>query len=868
MRIVRFRMYGYKRLIPGLGKDTIEIEFKNNNTICIINGPNGIGKSTILNAMTPLPDTNDNFVEGKNAGKTIVYDNGYSIDIQNNVKNGTRQTSKAYMSKHGIELNPTGNISSYKDLLFSEFGLDPCYVPLTSLSNDDKGIATKTPSVRKKIFNSLLSNMEVYNNINKTMVKRSNIFKSMINNITSKIASIGDDSKLTSLLTRIENELNVLETNKNNIIKSIAESEANIKSLDPTAEIQTNYEKVNNNIQSLRKELDNIKNMTSDIPSYKVYYQYKVEELCKILDNTKINNEKYINMEKDISKEVDKLLNTQQEELQFHQTKVARLNGLKADVDFDKLQEELSSLVYNINKLSKVLKDNNVYNLSSSKLYYLSDKLSLAKDQIEILKSEDYYYDYIKEVVYNEESTIFYIDNKIKMHNDNISKIDEEINTLSAYANNLEEFKVLEKFKDLIPKECENTNNCELCKKINTIQLNEYYSIKDKLNHLITEKDNNTRSLNKYITYKKIEDQVYNIEKSISSVYNEYNDNRNLESTGADSLVNKDIIIDEINRIRELGNYKNRLESLEIEYSKKSADYELYKNKLDLIKEVEEDIKILDSRLDNITQSIEINNEKLVKIRECIEKGTKQISELSNILEYKKKIEEYENQISLEMKTLSVLEHSMSDINIHLKNIEDNNARLSEIYNTIKTKTSDKERIKYSLSMLEEYNTELSIYKEKYDMIETIKYYSSPTTGIQTLFMKLYMSNTLNICNDILSKMFNGELLLDEYVINENEFRIPCINNNMYIDDISSMSSSQVSMISMIISMVLLKQSSSEFNIVRLDEIDAGLDTNNRIQFVNTCMELIKILEIDQVIMVSHNMMELNSINIDLIEIR
>ena len=154
-------------------------------------------------------------------------------------------------------------------------------------------------------------------------------------------------------------------------------------------------------------------------------------------------------------------------------------------------------------------------------------------------------------------------------------------------------------------------------------------------------------------------------------------------------------------------------------------------------------------------------------------------------------------------------------------------------------------------------------------MIETIKYYSSPTTGIQTLFMKLYMNNTLNICNEILQKMFNGNLVLDEYVINENEFRIPCINNNMYIDDISSMSSSQVSMLSMIISMVLLKQSSSIFNIVRFDEIDAGLDTNNRIEFVNNiCNRLINVLEIDQVIMISHNMMELNSANIELIEIK
>ena len=113
MKMVSFSMYGYKRLLPGLGKDNIRIDFKNNNTICIINGPNGIGKSTILNAMTPLPDTNDNFVEGKDAGKVFIYDNGYSIAIQNNVKNGVRQTSKAFISKNGIELNPTLTTAVY-----------------------------------------------------------------------------------------------------------------------------------------------------------------------------------------------------------------------------------------------------------------------------------------------------------------------------------------------------------------------------------------------------------------------------------------------------------------------------------------------------------------------------------------------------------------------------------------------------------------------------------------------------------------------------------------------------------------------------------------------------------------------------------
>ena len=862
MKMVSFSMYGYKRLLPGLGKDNIRIDFKNNNTICIINGPNGIGKSTILNAMTPLPDTNDNFVEGKDAGKVFIYDNGYSIAIQNNVKNGVRQTSKAFISKNGIELNPTGNISSYKDLLYSEFGLDPCYISLTSLSNDDKGIAMKTPSVRKKFFNGLLSNMEVYNNINKTMVKRSNIFKSMINNITTKISSIGDESKLSSLLSGIENELNVLEVNKNNLIKSIAEDEAKIKSLDPSAEIQTTYDKKNNNISQLKIEFDRITAILNNNTNYKSYSNLSYEELSNTLNSLKVSYERNSNLEKEISNEVTKLLDTQQEELQFHQTKIARLNSLKADIDFDKLEAELQLLKSTIYNLEKILKDNNVDNLKSSDLYYLSDKLFMVKEQIELLKEEDFYNEYIEE----EYNDINIFRQKTQVYEENISRLEIFIKELQDKFANSQKFNILVNLKNLIPKDCTNTNYCLLCKEIYNAEKNIDENLIEEIKDTENLKQEEMKNLEKYKAFIKIEMQIQKIQDTFNEVYERYNGAG--KGVNLKLCLNSYFLIKEINNIRELGNYKNKLEGLTIEYSKKSSDYNLYKNKLDLIREVEEDIRILDSRLDNIAGNIENNTKRLEKIRNDIYTTQKEINELENILSKLKVKEDLNDRLSLEMRELSVLEHSMSDINVYLKNIENNNSKLSEIYDIIKSKTEDKERIKYSLSMLKEYNTELAIYKEKYDMIETIKYYSSPTTGIQTLFMKLYMNNTLNICNDILGKMFGGELTLDEYVINENEFRIPCINNNMRIDDISSMSSSQVSMISMIISMVLLKQSSSKFNIVRLDEIDAGLDTNNRIQFVNTCIELIKILELDQVIMISHNMMELNSINIDLIEIK
>ena len=861
MRMIKFTMYGYKRLLPGLGKDNITIEFKNTNIINIINGPNGIGKSTILNAMTPLPDTNDNFVDGKDAGKMFIYDNGYSIHIQNQVKNGTRQTSKAFISKNGIELNPTGNISSYKDLLFSEFGLDPCYIALTSLSNDDKGIAMKTPSVRKKFFNGLLSNMEVYNSINKTMVKRSNIFKSMINNITAKISSIGDESKLTSILSGIENELNNLEVNKNNLVKCIAEDEAKIKTLDPSAEIQTTYENVTESIKSLKSKKKSIDSILDTNQYYLSNSSKSYTDLEVTLRALKSSKERYEDQKKDISNEIDRLLNTQQEELQFHQTKIARLNGLKANIDFDVLEKDLSDIKDIMGEFNSILEKNKVQDFSSVELYSISDKYSIIKDQIDIIKSEDYFNEFIElflNISPNQNLDILLYE-KINSSNSKINELDLKISDISKAVSNSETILGLKK---LIPNKCSSTK-CELIRLIKDVERIQDCNNEFDLKIFEDDRKKEIENLEKYKEFIKLNKNIDSINNILKEVQNKV-PHINIQMI---DILNKDIVNNISNDFREFGNIKNRIEELSITYSKKSADFDIYRNKLDIIKEVEEDIKVLDSRLENISSDIEINNNKLVNLDIKINDLFKEIQDIESIINYIKDKEEINIEINSRLQQLSVLEHSMNDINIYLKNIENNNSKLSDIYNIIKSKTEDKERIKYSISMLKEYNTELSIYKEKYDMIETIKYYSSPTTGIQTLFMKLYMNNTLNICNDILGKMFGGELVLDEYVINENEFRIPCVNNNMYIDDISSMSSSQVSMISMIISVVLLKQSSSKFNIVRLDEIDAGLDTNNRIQFVNILIELIKILEIDQVIMVSHNMMELNSNNIDLIEI-
>jgi DNA repair exonuclease SbcCD ATPase subunit len=185
----------------------------------------------------------------------------------------------------------------------------------------------------------------------------------------------------------------------------------------------------------------------------------------------------------------------------------------------------------------------------------------------------------------------------------------------------------------------------------------------------------------------------------------------------------------------------------------------------------------------------------------------------------------------------------------------------------IKPLKESRDQLVYSIKRAEEYDAELQDYQGRYNTIETLKKYSSPTSGIQTIYMNLYMNKTLEMANDLLKYLFNGYLELLPYVINEDEFRIPVKHGNgMISDDISSCSTAQICMISMVVTISLSLQSSGIFNIFRFDEIDGGLDTDNRLYFFDTLKRMCSELGIQQMIVISHSI-ESNMNGVDVIKL-
>lgn len=303
------------------------------------------------------------------------------------------------------------------------------------------------------------------------------------------------------------------------------------------------------------------------------------------------------------------------------------------------------------------------------------------------------------------------------------------------------------------------------------------------------------------------------------------------------------------NKILEI-EYKNYQEKVQILNANKAMEEKLNKEKENLDKDVinlKNDIDNYQSLIESLESSLAIQKE-YANILFKMEEPKKGLQENQDIINKANEKSKKAIELSSEINNFKT---QITQLGNELKPIVDNINSMSG-----------------QLTLLDSYYSEYNEYKRSYDIIETIKKYCSPTGGgIQTLFMQLYMSKTLEISNNILSMLFGGEYQLLDFVINENEFRIPFIGSGLPVDDISSGSSSQISIMGMIINLVLLHQASTKFNIARLDEIDAGLDSRNRSDFITFIYQTINLLHIEQVFMISHSI-EADNTNADIIKLK
>ena len=209
-------------------------------------------------------------------------------------------------------------------------------------------------------------------------------------------------------------------------------------------------------------------------------------------------------------------------------------------------------------------------------------------------------------------------------------------------------------------------------------------------------------------------------------------------------------------------------------------------------------------------------------------------------------------EVKLRMNEINNLKIEKQEFINNIDSYKNELVRLNDFVNNLTIKvnqiTFNKETY---VKLIEEYNALKLLFED----VDVIRDSLNSSKGIPLIFLQVYLKNCPIMMNSLLNTIYDGELQIEGFLIDENEFRIPFNKSGIKVPDIVMASQGESSFISIVLSLSLIIQSMTKYDIICLDELDGPLDTKNREQFIKVLYSFISQVNSEQVFLISHNNM-------------
>lgn len=850
MLLKRLKLVNYGGIYNGMGLYEIEIDFtKCRNKIVLIKGDNGSGKSTIESALKPLPDDNSSFISGVNASKEIEYIDEvnrliYSITYIHECKNQSR-ISKGYFKKifpngNVIDLNPSGNISSCKEMINEELDLDANYITLTQLSSTKRGIADLRPAERKRYVNSILSSTDVYNTMYKTLSKKASTYKALMNSISSKIDNVGNTVQLQEELKSIESKISETEKLMEQHNEVINKEKGMLLSIDPNNEISNRIETYTESTKTYSNKKDEFSKQLNKIYSTDPNLSTIVinKEILDKLNQDIIDTKYLIESTKE---RINNLIKEREQEASRLEDETAKLKSINSGmnlIEVKRIKDDLTSRKEKIRQRWGDIVDLNTITHDEFMIAYeaIKQMIEILNQPIELIPSDNIEIEYLDILR-------------------NIERLDNEIEDTAVFRNKIEVNEYKLDILEQRPSDC-NNNSCPFiadalkAKKI-IDELMEQRKGFASISELNKQKESYEQKLSNIERNKRLL-EIYNTNRIILSKLQLNLDT--YENCVVSLSRDRFMILPTLTGFIEYSNDLIEYKSIDKDLNDISVKYNALYNQKDLINMITDSINRLNTSINEDTIKINAMNEEISSLTKKYNDMCKLCVSLEDIFNLRASLNECEESLRILNEEIEKDRSNIDRIEKLNSDIDKLNVNISELKSQLEPLRKTAESLRYRITLSIEYSKEYEQYNMMYTKIETLKYYCSPTTGIQLLFANMYLNKIMDNANKILNKLFGGTFALLPLIITESEFRIPvAVRGGINHDDITSMSSAQISLISMIISISLLSQTSTKLNIIVGDEIDAPFDSENRREFMNILTQLMGLVNSSQCVLISHN---------------
>ena len=890
MRLMYMRLKNFIGIQLGLGVNEIEIPFYNGkNKICMMIGANGSGKSTILDNAVPQPYVTGNdrakiIIVGMDGEKEMWYQRGrlmYKLLIKYNWNKSTESHStKGYILRidgdKEEQLNPNGNITSFKEIIDMEFMLDPSFMRLCKLSQEAVNISRMKTTERKTLMSSLLDEASAYIEYGKKVDGKCRFLNTTIKNLASKIDKVGNIDDIKINLNRVSKQIletqSDLEIYKNKTaVTGNKLSELDLSGYNQLLEyIDADNRVLNGNAYEKNKIINN------SSASFKLRgYREKggidklgSRELEKIMVMANAEKETKVKEEQEIKNNLNLIrakFETTNTELQVnikHRDSVHRLElpeDIKKSISiYEEQLRDIDAKLANVDVVYESEKLLQIQDLVQEINQRIDRNLNIAPELFEALM-----------INFEKGSCISLkkqFDSKYEMNvgmeynlmKKRIPAVQEKLYSLKAQ-------RELKTKLESRPSSCK-IDNCPFIVDALGVPSNleeQIQQTETELETLLAKQETARKNQDIYMDASKIcleFQEIYGMIKDNRELLDEAPDNWHftvsafVERIRNHSLFNDpvidlnshliiaslneryrdivDNILPRLNRDLELSqhtefilqSYIDKIESCQNLLKEYSQEIESNSGKLNVYKFEIMDLSVFLEEL-----------ERLVYLQTHIEKANE------NLIKYHKEEDKYKELIELRDRLT--------------KEYEENNKMVVLYQSKLDSLTTEKDQYSYDEKLYQEYTDERERLEKSFIIHEKIRYALSSKTGIPLIFLDMYLNKTRLYANAILEELFGDEYKLCSFEINATEFRIPCEVRGELVSDIALMSSGERAILSLVLSLTLMYQSSSEgsYDIITLDEMDAVLDKTNRNRFVDALEKLMEIFNIEQILAVSHN---------------
>lgn len=850
MKILYLKLTNFINIVTAFNTETIEIDFsKSNNNVILLTGPNGSGKTSILSCLHPFP-TNGNMDVRSDNPIIVPRENGYKeIHISDGddlyviqhfyTRNSDKHIIKSYIQKNGVELNENGNVTSFKEIVEKELGLEQDYMKLTRLGSNVTNFIDMKRQERKNFTGKIISEADIYLAYHKKIMADKNKVNIQINHTSDlirrlQVDDLGDLKKaqkslqhqikdLTAKIEAANSELSVLQYQLNDcgdipaMRERIQEKEKELK-----------------HIQKALARASEIKISVSTLKSMIEEAKIAILKAKSSLDTNIITRTGILNQLDSIANEIDSI-----------RREIARIeddqNVKDMEANIELLRETIrrrskeSGIAGYVRPCSKAEMEDLIKMLDKCMDILLST-YELGKGPIQ--KAVSFFHTKTDIEKYTRE-------NKEKIKRNRMQSLCEQV-----YAE-------VSKDIGLLGPDCKNPSGCRV------------YDFYQRIYEYATQAPDKVIEDETFLAYTKM---AYNNIQTVLKYLRDYHDifermpecikNQFLMSTVLTHICNMEWIYDKDIIFHELGlitddelqdadlEELSRQKSMLAQYKKANSNIEYFQNKLE---------ELINSRTSLMGQ--------LAEIKETIDSLNREIAEKeASVSDYEDMVVamEHEDEVETEFNDLKSKLTLASQLSLQIR---EKTSILNDLQFRKNKMSKTHQDNEFRIENYKRYKKDLDELSSKYTDLEYLARALSSREGIPLIFIQAYLKDIKDVANQLLDVVYDGDLHLEDFEITAEEFGIPYSTKGTTVKDVIYASQGERSFISLALSFALTYKSISKYNIMLLDEIDATLDISNREKFLHVLEMQIDMIRAEQVFVISHNDM-FNAYPVDIVDTR